>query len=57
MGGGETSGELKALTVEELMNVEVTSVAKEPQKLLRAPAAIQVITADDIRRAGATTLP
>lgn len=55
--GAETSGELKTLSVEELMNVEVTSVAKEPQKLLRAPASIQVITAEDIRRSGATTLP
>jgi iron complex outermembrane receptor protein len=51
------AGELKQLSVEDLMNVEVTSVAKEPQKLLQAPASIQVITSDDIRRSGATTLP
>jgi iron complex outermembrane recepter protein len=56
-GGGTTPGELKQLSVEDLMNVEVTSVAKEPQKLLQAPASIQVITAEDIRRSGATTLP
>jgi iron complex outermembrane receptor protein len=54
---GATSGELKTLSVEELMNVEVTSVAREPQKLLEAAAAIQVITAEQIRRSGATTLP
>jgi len=54
---GVSSGELKKLSVEELMNVEVTSVAKEPQRLLQAPAAIQVITAEQIRRSGATTLP
>ncbi len=53
----DTGGELKQLSVEELMNVEVTSVAKEPQKLLHAAASIQVITADDIRRSGATTIP
>ncbi len=54
----ETSaGALKQLSVEDLMNVEVTSVAKAPQKLLRAAASIQVITADDIRRSGATTIP
>jgi len=56
-GGGTTSGELKQLSVEDLMNVEVTSVAKEPQRLLQAPASIQVISAEDIRRSGATTLP
>ena len=54
---GSSTGELKRLSVDELMNVEVTSVTKEPQKLLRAPASIQVITAEDIRRSGATTLP
>ncbi len=39
------------------MNVKVTSVSKQPQNLLQAPSAIQVITNDDIRRSGATTLP
>jgi iron complex outermembrane recepter protein len=52
-----STGQLKQLSVEDLMNVEVTSVAKAPQKLLQAPASIQVITADDIRRSGATTIP
>jgi iron complex outermembrane receptor protein len=52
-----TAGDLKQMSVDELMNVEVTSVAKQPQKLLRAAASIQVITAEDIRRSGATTLP
>jgi iron complex outermembrane recepter protein len=52
-----STGQLKQLSVEDLMNVEVTSVAKAPQKLLRAAASIQVITADDIRRSGATSIP
>jgi len=39
------------------MNLQVTSVAKEPQRLLQAAAAIQVITADDIRRSGASSIP
>jgi iron complex outermembrane receptor protein len=52
-----STGELKQLTLDQLMNVEVTSVAREPQRLLQAPAAIQVITAEQIRRSGATTLP
>jgi iron complex outermembrane recepter protein len=56
-GDDASTGELKRLSVDELMNVEVTSVSKAPQKLLRAPASIQVITAEDIRRSGVTTLP
>jgi iron complex outermembrane receptor protein len=51
------AGALKRLSVEELMNVEVTSVAKEPQRLLQAAASIQVISAQDIRRSGATSIP
>jgi iron complex outermembrane receptor protein len=52
-----STGELKQLSLDELMNVEVTSVARGPQRLLQAPAAIQVITAEDIHRSGATSLP
>jgi iron complex outermembrane receptor protein len=52
-----SAGDLKQLSLDDLMNVEVTSVAKEPQKLLQAPASIQVITAEDIRRSGATSIP
>jgi len=51
------AGNLKQLSIEDLMNLEVTSVAKEPQRLLQAAAAIQVITADDIRRSGASSIP
>ena len=52
-----TAGDLKQLSIEDLMNLQVTSVAKEPQRLLQAAAAIQVITADDIRRSGASSIP
>jgi iron complex outermembrane recepter protein len=52
-----STGDLKQLSLDELMNVEVTSVSREPQRLLQAPAAIQVITSEQIRRSGATTLP
>jgi iron complex outermembrane receptor protein len=52
-----STGELKQLSVEELMNIEVTSVARHPEKLLQAAAAIQVITREDIRRSGATSIP
>jgi iron complex outermembrane receptor protein len=48
---------LKKMSLQELMRIEVTSVSKTPEKLTTAPSAIQVITGDDIRRSGATTLP
>jgi iron complex outermembrane receptor protein len=48
---------LKELSVEDLMNIEVTSVSRRPERLLDVASAIQVITRDDIVRAGATSLP
>jgi iron complex outermembrane receptor protein len=51
------SAELSQMSLEQLMNVQVTSVARRPQKLIQAAAAIQVITNEDIRRFGATSLP
>jgi iron complex outermembrane receptor protein len=48
---------LKGLSLEELMNVEVTSVSKRPQKLYEVASAIQVITSEDIRSSGAKTIP
>jgi iron complex outermembrane receptor protein len=45
------------LSVEELMNSEVTSVSLRPEPLGRAPAAIDVITSEDIHRSGAQSLP
>jgi len=38
------------------MDIDVTSVSKRPERLSAAAAAISVVTADDIRRSGATTL-
>ena len=49
--------DLAALSIEELSNIQVTSVAKHAEKLSDAPASIYVITNDDIRRSGASTLP
>jgi iron complex outermembrane receptor protein len=49
--------DLTGLSVEELMQIEVTSVSKRAQRLTRAPAAIQVLSAEDIRRAGVTSIP
>jgi iron complex outermembrane recepter protein len=47
---------LKQLSIEELTNMEVTSVSKRPQKLAAVASAIQVITQSDIQRSGATTV-
>jgi iron complex outermembrane recepter protein len=49
--------ELSDLSLEELSQVEITSVSKRPEPLSQAPAAVYVITSDDIRRSGAATLP
>ncbi|WP_276374550.1 TonB-dependent receptor [Chryseolinea sp. H1M3-3] len=48
---------LKKLSIEELMDVEVMSVSKRPEKLAEVASAIQVITGEDIRRSGATSIP
>src|SRR5688572_27519145 len=39
------------------MNIEVTSVSKRPERLTETPSAIQVITQEDIRRSGASSIP
>ncbi len=47
----------KKMSLEELMDQEVTSVEKQPEPLRQAPAAIQVVTGDEIHRSGATSIP
>ena len=49
--------ELKKLSLEQLLDIEVTSVSRRPEKLSETASAIQVITQEDIRRSGATSLP
>ncbi|HYC36507.1 MAG TPA: TonB-dependent receptor [Usitatibacter sp.] len=49
--------ELVELSLEQLANLEVTSVSRRPESLAEAPASIFVITAEEIRRAGAVSLP
>lgn len=49
--------DLTDLPLESLMNMTVTSVSKKAQTIMDAPAAIFVITAEDIRRAGVRSLP
>jgi iron complex outermembrane receptor protein len=51
------SADFSKLSIEQLGNVEITSVSKRAQPLSAASAAIYVITHDDIVRSGAMTLP
>src|SRR5213594_3345929 len=48
---------LKRLTLDQLMNVEVTSVSRRAERLAQTASAIQAITQEDIRQSGATSLP
>jgi iron complex outermembrane receptor protein len=52
-----SSSEMKKLSLEELMDIEIISVSKRPENLSEAASAVQVITREDIRRSGATSLP
>jgi iron complex outermembrane recepter protein len=54
---GTVIGSLKLMSLEQLANVQVTSVSKTGQPLSDAAAAIYVISHDDIVRSGATSLP
>jgi iron complex outermembrane receptor protein len=55
--GDEDMRALKALSVDQLLDLEVTSVSKRRAPLGDAATSIYVITAESIRRAGAHTLP
>jgi iron complex outermembrane receptor protein len=49
--------DLTQVSLESLMNMEVTSVSKKEQKLSQVAAAIFVITQEDIRNSGARKIP
>jgi iron complex outermembrane receptor protein len=51
------AGDLKKLSIEELMEIDVTSVSRRSERLNQAAAAIIVITQEEIRRSGVTSLP
>jgi outer membrane receptor protein involved in Fe transport len=50
-------GDLARLSSEELLNLEVTSVSRKEERADTVPAAIFVLTQDDIHRSGIRTLP
>lgn len=49
--------DISSMNIEQLLQVEVTSVSKSKEPLARSAAAIYVITQEDIRRSGATSVP
>ncbi len=53
----QEAGDLTQKSLEDLMNIEITSVSKKEQKTSEAPAAIFVISREDIRRSGALNIP
>lgn len=54
--GQPGSQDLKQLSIEELMDIDVTLTARRPEPVRAAAAAISVITGEEIRRAGVTTI-
>jgi iron complex outermembrane receptor protein len=54
---GNHQNSLKALTLEQLGNIEVTTVSREPAAVWKTPASIYVITQEDIQRSGANNIP
>lgn len=54
--GASAGVEPSELGLEALFDLEVTSVGRNPQRLADAAAAVFVITQDDIRRSGATSI-
>ena len=53
----KASPELTDLSFDELMQVNITSVSKKSEKLSEAIAAVYVVTQNEIRRSGATSIP
>jgi iron complex outermembrane receptor protein len=49
--------DLTQVNLEDLMNIEVTSVSKKEQNISRAASAVFVITSEDILRSGANNIP
>jgi iron complex outermembrane receptor protein len=53
----QSSADLTSQSIEDLMNIEVTSVSKTEQTLSRTASAVFVISQEDIRRSGSTNIP
>jgi iron complex outermembrane receptor protein len=49
--------QIESMSLNDLMQVEVSSVSRKPQTMSNTAAAVYVISAEDIRRSGATSIP
>jgi iron complex outermembrane receptor protein len=54
---GAPTDDLDKLKLDELFAVQVVSVGRKAQQLAKAPGAVFVLNAEDIRRSGATSIP
>ena len=55
--GQERTSELADMTLEELANVRITTIGRKQQEAAHIPAAVYIITQEEIRRSGATSIP
>lgn len=55
--GSENSDDFADLDLEDLLNVEITSVSRKSETLSNAPAAVYVISNDELRHSGVTNIP
>jgi iron complex outermembrane receptor protein len=53
----DPSSDLTAISLEELLNTKVTSVSRRQQSISDSAAAVSVLTSEDIRRSGASSIP
>lgn len=53
----QAGGKFMAMSLEDLMDVQVEIVTRKAQRIGDVPAAVTVITSEDIRRSGATSIP
>ncbi len=56
-GANGPQQDLTQLSLEQLLDIEVTTAARKKRKLSETAAAVYVITADEIRRSNATSIP
>src|SRR5579872_3299148 len=56
-GQQDPQKDLTTKSLDELVNIQVTSVSKKEEKLFQAAAAVYVITQEDIRRSGMSSIP
>jgi iron complex outermembrane receptor protein len=50
-------GEISDYSIEELMNLDIRTLSRKPEKLVAATASVSVLTREDIRRSPATNIP